>query len=54
MFICIRRYKDAKIAIVLLLDKGTSNKDDISNFLPVSILTTITKICEIVTKIFDR
>ena len=34
----------------LHLDKGTSNKNDISNFRPVSILTTSSKIYEKVTK----
>ena len=32
------------------LDKETSNKNDISNFRPVSILTTISKIYERVAK----
>ena len=41
---------DAKIAMVLPLDKGTSKKSNISNFLPVSILTTFSKIYERVTK----
>ena len=41
---------DAKIAMVLPLDKGTSNKNDISNFQPVCILTTLSKIYERVTK----
>ena len=31
---------NAKIVMILLLDKCTSNKNDTSNFLPVSILTT--------------
>ena len=41
---------DAKIAMVLPLDKVTSKKSNISNFLPVSILTTFSKIYERVTK----
>ena len=40
---------DAKIAMVSPLDKGTK-KNDISNFRPVSILTTFSKIYERVTK----
>ena len=41
---------DAKIAMVLLPDKGTSNKNDTSNFRSVSISTTFSKICERVSK----
>ena len=41
---------NAKFAMVSPLDKGTSNKNDISNFRPVSILTTFSKIYERVTK----
>ena len=41
---------DAKIAMVSLLYKGTSNKTDISNFWPVSILKTFSKIYERLTK----
>ena len=35
---------DAKIAMVSPLDKGASNKNYTSNFRPVSILTTFSKI----------
>ena len=46
---------DAKIAMVLPLDKGTSNKNDISNFQPVCILATLSKIYERVTeKLIDK
>ena len=46
---------DAKISMVSPLDKGTSNKNDISNFRPVSILTTFSKICARVTqKLIDK
>ena len=41
---------NAKIATVSPLDKGTSNKNDISYFWPVSTLTTLLKIYERVTK----
>ena len=41
---------DAKIARVSPLDKGTSNKNDILNVRPGSILTTLSKIYERVTK----
>ena len=41
---------DAKIAMVSPFEKGTSSKNDISNFRPVSILTTFSKIHERVTK----
>ena len=41
---------DTKITMVLPLDKGTSYKNDISNFRPVSILTTFSKIYVRVTK----
>ena len=41
---------DVKIAMVSSLDKGTSNKNDISKFRPVSILTTFSKTYERVTK----
>ena len=41
---------DVKIAMVLPLDKGTSKKNDISNFRPVSVLTTSSKIYERFTK----
>ena len=41
---------DAKIVMVSPLDKGTSIKNGISNFLPVSILTTFSKIYERITK----
>ena len=42
--------EDARIAIVLPLDQGTSNKKYIWNFRQVSILTTFLKIYERVTK----
>ena len=42
--------KDAKIAMVLPLNKGTSEKNDISNTRPVSTLTTFSKIDERGTK----
>ena len=35
---------DVKIAMVSPLEKGTSNKNDISNYWPVSIWTTFSKI----------
>ena len=41
---------DAKIVMVSSLDKGTSNKNVISNFRSVSISTTFSKIYERVTK----
>ena len=41
---------DVKIAMVSPLDKGTSNKNDISKFRPVSILITFSKTYERVTK----
>ena len=41
---------DAKITMVSPLDKGPSNKNDISNFRPVNILTTFSKIYVRVTK----
>ena len=34
---------DAKISMVLPLHKGTSNKNDISNFGPIRTLTTFSK-----------
>ena len=37
---------NAKVASVVPLDKGKSNKYDISNFRPVSILNTFSKIYE--------
>ena len=37
---------DAKIASVIPLDKGKPNKNEISNFKPVSILNTFSKIYE--------
>ena len=37
---------DAKIASIILLDKGKPNKNEISNFRPVSILNTFSKIYE--------
>ena len=43
---------DAKIALVSPLDKGTSKKNEISNFRSVSILTTFLKKYEKVTKRF--
>ena len=42
--------KDAKIAMVLPLNKGTSEKNDISNTRPLSTLTTFSKIYERGTK----
>ena len=46
---------DARIALISLLEKGTSKENDISNFWPVSILTTFSKICGNVTKkLIDR
>ena len=46
---------DAKIAMVSPLGKGTYNKNDISNFRPVSILTTFSKIYErVATKLIDK
>ena len=42
--------KDAKIAMVLPLNKGTSEKNDISNTRPLSTLTTFSKIDERGTK----
>ena len=45
---------DAKISMVSPFDKGTSKKNDISNFRPVSILTTLSKIFERVTKKMTR
>ena len=46
---------DAKIAMVSPLDKGTYNKNDISNFRAVSILTTFSKIYErVATKLIDK
>ena len=46
---------DAKISMVLPLHKGTSNKNDISNFGPVRTLTTFSKIYERVTqKMIDK
>ena len=41
---------DVKIASVILLDKGKPNKNEISNFRPVSILNTFSKIYEKVIK----
>ena len=41
---------DAKIASVIPLDKGKPNKNEISNFRPVSILNTFSKIYEKVIK----
>ena len=41
---------DAKIASVMPLDKGKPNKNEISNFSPVSILNTFLKIYEKVIK----
>ena len=41
---------DAKIASVISLDKGKPNKNKISNFRPVSILNTFSKIYEKVIK----
>ena len=40
----------AKTALVVPLDKGKPNKNDISNFRPVSILNTFSKIYEKVIK----
>ena len=37
---------DAKVAMVLPLDKGPSKKNDISNFGPVNILKTFSDIYE--------
>ena len=37
---------NAEIAMVLPLDKGTSKKNDISNFRPVGVLTVFSKIYE--------
>ena len=42
--------EDAKIASVIPLDKGKPNKNEISNFRPVSILNTFSKIYEKVIK----
>ena len=42
--------EDAKIASVIPLDKGKPNKNEISNFRPVSILNTFPKIYEKVIK----
>ena len=45
---------DAKIAMVLPLDEGTFNENYISNFPPVSILTTFSKIYEgVIKKLID-
>lgn len=44
---------DAKIALVLPLDKRTFKKNDISNFRQASILTTFSKIHEKITNFFD-
>ena len=41
---------DAKIATVIPLDKGKPNKNEISNFRPVSILNTFSKIYEKIIK----
>ena len=41
---------DAKIASVIPLDKVKSNKNEISNFRPVSILNTFSKIYERIIK----
>ena len=40
----------AKAALVVPLDKGKPNKNDVSNFRPVSILNTFSKIYERVIK----
>ena len=40
----------AKIAAVWSIDKGTDNKNSISNFRPVSVLTVFPKIFEAVIK----
>ena len=46
---------DARIALISLLEKGTSKENDISNFWPVSILTTSSKICgNVRKKLIDR
>ena len=37
---------NAEVACVVLLDKGKSNKYDMSNFRPVSVLNTFSKIYE--------
>ena len=41
---------DAKIVMISTRGKGTSNKNDISNFRPVSIFTTFSKLYERITK----
>ena len=41
---------DTKIATVIPLDKGKPNKNEISNFRPVSILNTFSKIYEKIIK----
>ena len=41
---------DAKIASVIILEKGKPNKNEISNFRPGSILNTFSKIYEKVIK----
>ena len=47
--------ENAKITMVSRLDKGTSKKNDISIFRPVSILTTSSKIYEkVTTKMIDK
>ena len=43
-------HDDAKIVSVIPLDKGKPNKNEISNFRPVSILNTFSKIYEKVIK----
>ena len=51
--ICIKQNNfpnNAKVASAIPLDKGKSNKYDSSNFRPVSVLNTFSKICEQVIK----
>ena len=38
--------ENAKVATVVPLDKGKPDKNDISNFRPVSLLNTFSKFCE--------
>ena len=46
---------DVKIAMVSPLGNGTSKENDISNFRPVSILTTFSKIYERITnRLIDK
>ena len=42
--------ENAKVATIVPLDKGKPDKNDISNFRPVSLLNTFSKLYEIVIK----